>query len=87
MLVLSRKLYQRIVINEEIVRELLWHALVPDALVITGALKDAIAQQQAMHGIALDGYTLSGISVTVEAGTMHAELSYTPTQAQARARS
>jgi hypothetical protein len=77
----------RIMMTEEIVRELLWLALAPEALVITGALNDAIAQQQAMRGISLDGYTLSGISVTVEAGTMHAELSYTLAQAQARARS
>jgi hypothetical protein len=77
----------RIAMTEEIMRELLWHALAPEALVITNALNDAIAEQQAIRGITLDGYTLSGISVTVEAGTMHAELSYTPAEAQARARS
>lgn len=70
----------RIALTEEILTELLWHALTPDALVFTSALNDAIAQQQTIRGISLDGYTLSGISVTVEPGAMHAELSYTATQ-------
>ena len=69
----------RFIVTEEIVRELLWCALAPKALVMTGALNDAIEEQQALHGISLDEYALSGISVTVEAGTMHAEFSYTST--------
>jgi hypothetical protein len=72
----------RIALTEEIVRELLWQVLKPEALVITKALNDAIAQQQDRRGISLDGYTLSGVSITVEANTMHAELSYTPTRAK-----
>jgi hypothetical protein len=76
----------RIALTEEIVRELLWQALEPKALVITKALNDAIAQQQDMRGISLDGYTLSGVSITVEAGIMHAELAYTPTRAEAGSR-
>jgi hypothetical protein len=72
----------RIAMTEELVRELLWHALAPGALVMTGALNKALKQQQAMRGVALDGYTLSGISVAVEAGVMHAELSYTQQQAR-----
>jgi hypothetical protein len=76
----------RIALTEEIVRELLWQALEPEALVITKALNDAIAQQQDMRGISLDGYTLSGVSITVEAGIMHAELAYTPTRAEAGSR-
>jgi hypothetical protein len=75
----------RLALTEEIVRELLWQALAPESLVITGALNDAIAQQQALRGISLDGYVLSGVSITVEAGTMHAELAYTPAQAALRA--
>lgn len=71
----------RIGLTEEIIRELLWQALEPEALVITKALNDAIAQQQDLRGISLEGYTLSGVSITVEAGTMHAELAYTPTSA------
>lgn len=67
----------RFALTEEIVRELLWLALAPGSLVITKALNDAIAQQQDMRGISLDGYALSGVSITAEAGTMHAELAYT----------
>jgi hypothetical protein len=70
----------RIALTEEMVRELLWQVLVPEALVITQALNDAIAQQLDLRGISLEGYTLSGISVTVDAGVMHAELAYSPTQ-------
>jgi hypothetical protein len=73
----------RITLTEEIVRELLWQALEPEALIITKALNDEIAQQQDMRGISLDGYVLSGISITVEAGIMHAELAYTLAQAEA----
>jgi hypothetical protein len=76
----------RITLSEEIIRDLLWQTLAPEALVINGALNDAITQQQDLHGISLDGYTLSGVSITVVAGTMHAELAYSPTQAKARAR-
>jgi hypothetical protein len=71
----------RIAMTEELVRELLWHALAPEALVMTGALNKAIEQQLALRGVALDGYTLSGISVA-EAGTMWAELSYIRQQAR-----
>jgi len=75
-----------ITLTEEIVRELLWRALAPHALVITKALNDAIAQQQGIRGISLDRYTLSGISITVVADTTYAELSYIPAQAETRAR-
>jgi hypothetical protein len=75
----------RIALTEEIVRELLWQALVPEALVITKALNDAIAQQQDLRGFSLDGYALSGISITVEAGAMYAELTYSLAQAEAGA--
>lgn len=68
----------RIALTEEILRELLWHALAPGAIVMTGALNDAIAAQQDLRGVALDGWTLSGVSVAAEAGALYAELSYTP---------
>jgi hypothetical protein len=77
----------RIALTEELVRELLWHALAPGALVFTNALNDAIAQQQAIRGISLDGYALSGISVTVEPGAMHAELSYSSSKGEEHSRS
>lgn len=67
----------RIGLTEELVRELLWHTLAPEGIVMTGALSDAIAQQETLRDISLDQYQLSGISVTSESGTMHAELSYT----------
>lgn len=68
----------RIALTEEMVRELLWHALEPDALTITGTLNNAIAEQQSLLGVMLDGLALAGISITMEAGTMYAELSYAP---------
>lgn len=77
----------RIALSEEMMIELLWHALAPDALVFTSALNDAIAQQQAMRGVSLDGYALSGISVTVEPGAMHTELAYTSAQGEEDSRS
>jgi hypothetical protein len=73
----------RIEMTEELVRELLWQALAPDAIVMTGTLGDAIAQQQAIRGVSLDGYQLAGISVTVEEGRMYAELAYMPMQRDA----
>lgn len=75
----------RIALTEEMVRELLWHALAPEALVINSALNDAIEEQRSMRAVSLDGYTLSGISITAVAGSMYAELAYTPTQSEARA--
>jgi hypothetical protein len=77
----------RFALTEDIVRELLWQVLAPEALVITKSLNDAIARQQDVRGISLDGYTLSGVSVTVEAGTLHAELAYSPKRDKAHARS
>ena len=67
----------RIPLTEELVRELLWYALTPDALVMTTALNDAIMEQQSARGVSLDDYTLTGISVTIEPDLMHAELTYT----------
>jgi hypothetical protein len=72
----------RIALTEEMMVELLWHALTPNALVFTSALNNAIAQQQAIRGVSLDGYALSGISVTMEPGAMHAELAYTSAQGE-----
>jgi len=68
----------RIALTEELVRELLWKALVPEALVLTGTLNDAIADQQTLRGVSLDAYKLTGVSVTVEGTGMHAELTYGP---------
>ena len=69
----------RITVTEEMLRELLWHALAPEALVMTASLSDAITQQQGLRNISLDGYRLTGISVTVEDTAIHAELAYTAT--------
>jgi hypothetical protein len=73
----------RIALTEELVRELLWHALVPEALVKTGALNKALEKQQDMQSVSLNGYTLNRISVAIQAGTMYAELAY---RQQARSR-
>jgi hypothetical protein len=69
----------RIAVTEEMIRELLWHALTPEAVVMQQTLNDAIAQQQALREISLEGYELTGISVTVEDAGIHAELTYTAT--------
>ena len=76
----------RIEMTEELVRELLWQALAPEAIVMTSTLSDAIAQQQAIRGVSLDGYQLAGISVTVEESGMHAELAYIPMQRETNSR-
>jgi hypothetical protein len=68
----------RIVVTEEMIQELLWHALTPEAVVMLATLYDAIAQQQAQQGISLEDYQLTGISTTFEDGGVYAELSYTP---------
>lgn len=68
----------RIALTEQLIRELLWRTLAPEGIVMTSALNDAIAQQEALRELSLDGYQLTGISVTVEGGGMHAELSYMP---------
>jgi hypothetical protein len=65
----------RIIVTEELVHELLWHALAPDTIVITDKLNTAL-QQQNIQQVPLEEYTLSGISVVAEAGVMYAELSY-----------
>lgn len=70
----------RIALTEDLVRELLWLALAPGGIVMTGALRNAIAQQATLRDIALDTYQLAGISVTAEPSGMHAELSYTLTK-------
>ena len=76
----------RIDLTEELVRELLWRALAAKGIVMTSTLSSAIAQQAALRDTSLDGRQLTGISVTVEAGRMHAELSYTPPHGHASAR-
>lgn len=68
----------RIVLTEDMIRDLLWRALAPEALVMTGAINQAIAQQQVQLGVSLDQYRLTGISITTTAGMVYAELSYTP---------
>jgi hypothetical protein len=68
----------RIELTEELVRELLWLALAPQGIVMTSTLSDAINKQAALRDIALDQHRLTGISVTADAGRMHAELAYTP---------
>src|SRR5215510_2553697 len=70
----------RITVTEEMLRELLWQALAPGALVMTSALNDAIAKEQAARGTSFDEYALTGISVTIESDIVHAELTYTATQ-------
>jgi hypothetical protein len=76
----------RIDLTEELVRELLWHTLAPKGIVMTSTLSNAIAQQAALRDISLDGRQLTGISVTIEAGRMYAELSYAPQHGNASAR-
>jgi hypothetical protein len=75
----------RIDLTEELVRELLWRALVPEGIIMTSTLSAAIAKQAALRDISLEKYQLSGVSVTVDPSGMHAELSYTP-QASSGAR-
>lgn len=68
----------RFELTEEMLREFLWQMLDPNSLVIQQTLNNALAQQQEQLGIQIDDYRLTGVSVTNERGTMHAELTYTP---------
>lgn len=70
----------RIEITQEMLRELLWHAIAPDATVLQRELTHAIEQQQELLDVSLDGYELTGISVVNENTGMFAELSYTLVQ-------
>jgi hypothetical protein len=70
----------RIEITQEMIRELLWHAIAPDATVLQRELTRAIEQQQSLLEVSLDGYELTGISVVDEHGDLYAELTYTRAQ-------
>jgi len=67
----------RITMTEEMLRELLWHAIAPKGIVMIGALQEAIAKQQAARGTSFDDYALTGISITIEDNAVYAELTYT----------
>lgn len=67
----------RVEINEEAMRELVWQALSPDALVITSAWNAALEQQYAAVGQPSDEYVLTGVSTVIENGSVFAELTYT----------
>ncbi|HEU4324372.1 MAG TPA: hypothetical protein VFS21_14560 [Roseiflexaceae bacterium] len=67
----------RIELTEELLRELLWRALTPDAIVMMGALSAAITKQQERQNVSTAGYQLTSISVTLEGGSAFAELGYT----------
>jgi hypothetical protein len=75
----------RIEVTEEMARELLWHALAPEAIIMTNTLSEAVAKQQELREISFEGYQLTGISVTVENGVMYAELAYAPVPKEASA--
>jgi hypothetical protein len=76
----------RIEVTEEMARELLWRALAPEAIIMTNTLSEAIAKQQAIREVSLEGHQLTGISITIENGVMYAELAYTPVPKEASAR-
>ena len=66
----------RMELTEEMVQELLWRTLQPDALVIARAFNEALAQHAEMIGVAPDGMPLTGVNVTFEQGKVFAELTY-----------
>jgi hypothetical protein len=67
----------RIEITQEMVRELLWHAIAPDATVLQRELTNAIEQQQSLLDVSLVGYQITGISVVNEHEAIFAELRFT----------
>lgn len=67
----------RIPVTEEMIRELLWHALVPEGMVMLGELNSAIGRQEDLLGVSVEGCRITGITVTTENGTMYAEIEYT----------
>jgi hypothetical protein len=66
----------RIEIDETIARELLWRALAPEGVVMTPALRKAIAQQQKQLGFPAEGYRVAGISSLYEQGVLYAEIEF-----------
>lgn len=66
----------RIPVTEEMVRELLWRALTPDAIVMLHDLNDALEQHDAPFRTSPEMYQITGISVTTENGVMYAEIKY-----------
>jgi hypothetical protein len=67
----------RIELTDTIVQELLWHAFLPDSLVMMPAFNDALEQQYAELGPPPKGAQVSGISVASENGSAYAEITYT----------
>ena len=63
----------RIEVTEEIAHELLWRALMPDAIVLTNTLNEAIARQQELREVSLEGHQRTGISITTENGAMYSD--------------
>jgi hypothetical protein len=66
----------RLELDEVIARELLWQALVPEAMVLTPALSKAIAAQQERLGVPAEGYHVAGISVAHDPTGMYAEVEF-----------
>jgi hypothetical protein len=67
----------RFELDEDLLRELLWRALTPDAIVMMGGLSEAITRAQEHQRVSIAGCQLTGVSVTYEQGRPFAELGYT----------
>lgn len=73
----------QIAIDEAIAHELLWHALIPEGMVMTPALNQAIARQQLLRGCPAEGYRIAGVSVTHDQGVLRAALEFARLHEQA----
>jgi hypothetical protein len=67
----------RIELNELMLQELLWRALVPDGLALMPALNAALERQYEQVGTPPAGAQVTGISITTENGRTFAEITFT----------
>ncbi len=67
----------RIELNELMLQELLWRALVPNGLALIPTLNAALEQQYEQVGAPPAGAQVTGISVTTENGRTFAEITFT----------
>ena len=66
----------RVELTDRMVQELMWRALIPDAITMMPTFNEAVEQQHAQLGPPPEGARISGVSVTTEEDRMYAELTY-----------
>lgn len=68
----------RVELNDVMLQELIWHALLPDASVRLSQFLNAVEDQSAQISIMPAEARLTGVSVVMQQDKVYAELTYTP---------